>query len=161
MERSATISECGQYRYQLSRVWDMELPAVCFIMLNPSTADAEKDDNTIKRCIEFARSWGFGSLYVVNLYAYRSRYPQGMLAVHDPKGPDNLKYITSITEKCEKVICAWGNASIVSRLEKLYPGYLPLKSISAMKLHYLALANDGTPKHPLYLKSTLKPIKYV
>ena len=160
MERSAIISECGQYRYQLSRNWDEELPAVCFMMLNPSSADAEKDDNTIKRCIEFAKSWGYGSLYVVNLYAYRSRHPQGMISIHDPKGPKNLDHIRLVTEKCEKVICAWGNSSIINRLEKLYPGYLPLKDVPAGKLHYLALAKDGTPKHPLYLKSSLKPINY-
>lgn len=160
MEKSAIISRCGNYRYQLSRIWDDKLPIVCFIMLNPSTADAEKDDNTIKRCIEFAGSWGYGGLYVVNLYAYRSRHPQGMFVIHDPKGPDNLEHISSTAGKCEKVVCAWGNAPIVKRLEKLYPGYLPLKDVHAGKLHYLALAKDGTPKHPLYLKSSLKPIKY-
>lgn len=161
MEKSARISECGKYRYQLSRVWDMALPSVCFMMLNPSTADAENDDNTIKRCIEFARSWGYGSLYVVNLYAYRSRHPQDLLVVSDPIGSKNLLHVITIASKCEKIICAWGNSPIVNRIQKNYPDYLPLKVIPTHKLHCLALANDGTPKHPLYLPAKLKPLKFL
>ena len=65
--RSAVLSDCGNYRYQLHRTWDESLPKCMFMMLNPSTADADIDDNTIRRCIGFAKLWGYGGLMVGNL----------------------------------------------------------------------------------------------
>ena len=67
----AVLDKTGQYRYWLWRLWDADLPHVCFCMLNPSKADAVTDDPTLRRCINFAKSWGYGSLSVVNLFAYQ------------------------------------------------------------------------------------------
>lgn len=78
VRRSAVVSDCGRYRYRLDRIWDTALPAVTFIMLNPSTADASNDDATIRRLAGtngFARRWGCGALIVVNLYAWRATTP--------------------------------------------------------------------------------------
>ncbi|TMF61888.1 MAG: DUF1643 domain-containing protein, partial [Chloroflexi bacterium] len=69
--RGATFSADRRYRYRLWRRWDGARPVVAFVMLNPSTADARRDDPTIRRCIGFAKSWGFGGVEVVNLFAYR------------------------------------------------------------------------------------------
>lgn len=84
---SAVISECGSYRYRLERVWEAEKDRVAFIMLNPSTADASKDDPTIRRCIGFAKAWGFGGLIVGNLFALRSTDPKALYGHKDPVGP--------------------------------------------------------------------------
>ena len=72
MKRSAKISSCGLYRYDLWRVWDSQKENVCFIGLNPSTADENKDDPTIRRCMAFAMAWGYGSLCMLNLFAFRA-----------------------------------------------------------------------------------------
>ena len=89
MKKGATISECGLYRYSLTRVWDDVLPMCIFVMLNPSTADADIDDPTIRRCINFAKREGCGSLMVVNLFAYRATSPADMKAAVDPIGSGN------------------------------------------------------------------------
>ena len=75
-QSGADFSECGRYRYKLWRTWDDIRPVVMFIMLNPSTADATADDPTIRRCIGFARAWGYGGVRVGNLFAWRTPYPQ-------------------------------------------------------------------------------------
>src|SRR5438309_1547537 len=93
MKYSATISNCQQYRYRLSRCWDESLPACMFIMLNPSTADAKVDDRTIKRCMAYARAWGYGKLYVGNLFAFRATKPKNMKAASDPVGPNNHHHL--------------------------------------------------------------------
>lgn len=153
---SASFSECKKYRYSLTRIWDESKPKVMFVMLNPSTADAEKDDPTIRRCIGFAKSWGYGGLYVCNLFAYRATNPKELLRVHNPFGDQNIWHTRQLFDKVEIVLCAWGNEGIVNRIcgkgneyENLYYAY--------EKLHFIELSNSGIPKHPLYLKSTLKP----
>jgi hypothetical protein len=84
-DRGATLSDCGRYRYRLWRRW-ADGPTVLFVMLNPSTADADVDDPTIRRCIGFARSWGAGALEVVNLYAWRATQPAELKAAVGPVG---------------------------------------------------------------------------
>lgn len=148
MERGAVISECGKYRYQLWRIWDESKPLVLFIMLNPSKADATKDDSTIKRCIGFAKSWNFGGFYVGNLYAFRATKPKDMKQAKYPEGKDNKKHIAEMAKKCRLVVCAWGNNE----------GNLDI--IDMEDLHYLRLSKNGTPWHPLYLPKDSKPIKH-
>lgn len=159
MKKSAIISDDKKYRYSLSRIWDETKSKVLFIMLNPSTADDLDDDNTIRRCIAFAKDWGFGGILVSNLFAYRSTKPNILLKCVDPIGNDNAIYINELSLECEITICAWGNGKIVNKLLKKFDYYKPL--INIKNLHYLELCNDGTPKHPLYLKKELKPIKYL
>lgn len=156
----AIISECKKYRYQLARIWDDKKPTVTFIMLNPSTADANKDDATIRRCIGFASSWGFGGIKVVNLFPYRSTDPKELLKARNPFGDSNHRHIFSCFNNSEKTVCAWGNSAIVNKLIKKYSLYMPLLNIPTEELHYIELANDGTPKHPLYLPKIAQLKKY-
>lgn len=155
----AELSECNQYRYKLWRIWDESKPKVLFIMLNPSTADAIINDATIRRCIKFTKDWGYGGFYVGNLYPYRSKEPADLLKCENPLGENNNNYLKEMALSAEIIICAWGNAPTVNKLNKIYPHYKPLENLEK-PLCYLGLSNDGTPKHPLYLLKTLKPIKY-
>jgi hypothetical protein len=159
IKKSAVISDCLKYRYFLSRVWDDNLPRVLFIMLNPSTADADKDDNTIRRCKNYTLSWGYGGFYVINLFAFRSPEPTDLLNESDPIGPENELWFRRASSMASIIVCAWGNGKIVSKLQKaLYPEYKPLRWLDYLKpLHYLELSNDGTPKHPLYLLKNITP----
>ncbi len=107
MQGGAVIT--GDYRYLLWREWDSKSKTVSFIMLNPSRADAEVNVPTITRCINFAKSWGYGRLEVVNLFAYRTPHPSLLKQVAEPIGSDNARHILESVSKCDRVILAWGN----------------------------------------------------
>ncbi len=154
----AVLSVCEKYRYLLWRVWDTEKPVVLFVALNPSTANHNTDDPTIRRMMGFARDWGMGGILVANLFAYRATDPSELSFIHkhretDPiqaPGDSNdlvLKYAASITKKT--VFC-WGKAgSFIGRdieVEKIIMG--------AYCFDYTI---DGSPRHPLYL-SKMQPL---
>ncbi len=147
--RDAIISDCGNYRYLLSRSWDPALPALLIIGLNPSTADALQNDPTIRRCIGFAKSLGFGSLYVANLFAFRHPDPNTLFAQADPVGPENDRYIRKYIQKASKVVVAWGNCG-----NRLGRDKTVLKLID--EAWCLKINKSGQPAHPLYLKKNLK-----
>jgi hypothetical protein len=151
MKKAAILSEDNLYRYQLSRIWDESKPLILFIMLNPSTADADADDPTIRRVIRFATSWGYGGVYVANLYAFRSTDPKALKHADDPIGKENISYITHLIGMADKVVYAWGN-------NQKEPTWL---SELVQTPYYIDLSKNGIPKHPLYLKSDLCPKVYV
>jgi hypothetical protein len=155
MNSGAIISEDGKYHYQLWRIWDNTKPLVLWIMLNPSTADADIDDPTIRRCIGFTRMWGYGGLYVGNLFAYRATNPKKLHSVYNPMGnPKNRIHLRFMREKTEKIICAWGSFK-----GKNIPYYYEVFRKYADN-YCLGTTKNGNPKHPLYLKSDSKLIEY-
>jgi len=155
MRRAATISGCGRYRYRLSRAWGTSLPAATFIMLNPSTADADVDDPTIRRCIGYARAWGCGALVVVNLYAWRATDPAELAAADDPVGPRNDESIAraaaAAARRGEPLVAAWGANATPQRVAHV----LALPGMG--RLTALALCKNGQPRHPLYLPAGITP----
>lgn len=155
---TAIVSVCDRYRYQLTRQWDIDKPTILFIMLNPSTADAFLDDPTIRRCVGFAKEWGYGSLSVVNLFAWKDRHPDGLLTSGDPVGRDNIDYLFRSVREAELIVCAWGNSPILKKLN-INKQFNAITSINK-PLHCLGLSVDGTPKHPLYLPKSTKPVQY-
>lgn len=155
-EAWACFTDDMKYRYWLKRIWDPEKPMVLFIMLNPSTADAEHDDPTIKRCIGFAKAWGYGSIWVVNLFAFRATNPKYLWKEKDPKGKHNYCTIEGAVGKCDLVIAAWG------AIDTHYDHIKEVCKIVTCKkdLHCISLTKDGKPAHPLYLARDLKPTVY-
>lgn len=158
--KGAKISECQKYRYSLWRIWDETKPKIMFVMLNPSTADATKDDATIRRCTDFTKNWGYGGFYVCNLFAYRSTNPKELLTQDNPFGDENIYQTRQLTDKVSKIICAWGNRPILSKILKRQNELDLLPPITADKLYYLELSKDKTPKHPLYLRKNLIPQRF-
>lgn len=155
MKKDAVISDCGRYRYRLSRVWNDDLPKCLFIMLNPSTADAEEDDPTIRRCIAFAKSWGYGSLYVGNMYGLRSTDPMELIKQDNVVGKDNLTHLLELNDLCDITVLAFGSTPapcVNINYHQLLGNF--------KKLHYLKINRDGKPAHPLYLKRNLTPLPY-
>jgi hypothetical protein len=157
MVRTAIISDDGLYRYRLGRRWagsDMDAGGmVYFIMLNPSTADAMKDDATIRRCIGFAKGWGFSRLLVGNLYAYRATDPKRLAkALQDPGmdavGEGNDDFVLNDALMADRIVCAWG-AHPVARLRA--PVVLERLAVVRKRLGHLGLTEGGQPKHPLRL----------
>jgi len=159
MRKAAIISPCGKYRYSLLRQWDEQKPLVMFIMLNPSKADAEDDDPTIRRCMAFARNWGFGGIYVGNLFAYRSTDPDELLKSPDVICPENKEHLMLMADVCDIIVTAWGAHKAVQMAERDRPLQF-IGGLSSSKMHYLALTKSGEPGHPLFLRGDLKPIKY-
>jgi hypothetical protein len=153
---SAIISPCGLYRYRLERRFG-DGPASLFIMLNPSTADAEIDDPTIRRCIRFAQSFGCGRLLVGNLFAFRATKPADLMKASDPEGPDNLKHLKKMCAEAQLCIAAWGAHGKYRGQGQRIIGRL---SAWDVPLHHLKMTKAGHPCHPLYLKATLTPVAY-
>lgn len=161
MNRSADISECGQYRYGLSRHWRNDGTLVLFIMLNPSTADAERDDATIRKCIGFATRWGDSSLLVANLFAWRSTHPRDLLGKADPVGPANDATIRSYAVSAHCVVLAWGSHAPVRHLIERR-AFEVRKLLRDRPLFTLGHAKDGNPRHPLMLpyETELQPVRH-
>ena len=151
--KHAILSPCAKYRYALYRQWDKTLPSVMFLMLNPSTADARKDDPTIRKCMAYAKDWGYGGIVVGNIYAFRSKDPKDLLHCNDPIGPLNDSYLYELTNKYPMVICAWGNNLENPKRIKHLIGR------GVRMTHCLELTKSGQPKHPLYLRGNLRPKK--
>ena len=155
MEKTALISDCKKYRYKLSRQWNRDGSMIMFIMLNPSTADADIDDPTIRRCISFAKSWGAGGFYVGNLFAYRSKTPKDLLSALDPIGEENKNHLNDMLNDSVFAVCAWGNFPIIKKLKPETLNFLKNKHVP---FRCIDTSINGTPKHPLYLKGDLKPL---
>jgi len=158
---SAEFSPCRKYRYELRRTWgdllDQGKPGfVAFCMLNPSTADENANDPTIRRCIAFADAWGWKSLVVVNLFAWRSPSPEAMMKEADPIGPQNDSFLESCASMTELFVCAWGNDG--RHMERASKTVRHLREGGCL-LHRLGeLTEKHQPRHPLYLKGDLKPV---
>jgi hypothetical protein len=150
MKANATLSKCRKYRYALWRTWDDSKSYAMFIGLNPSTADETTDDPTIRRCITFARTWGYGGLCMVNLFAYRATEPSNMKTAIDPIGPENDTWLKKLAKNAGVIIAAWGNDGIF--LNRSSDVKLMLPDLMCLKLN-----KSGEPVHPLYQPNNSMP----
>lgn len=195
LNSGAKISPCGKYRYRLwrewrlgnSTQWDMWTeddgspaldgagaqigePLSCvFVMLNPSTADGEQDDPTIRRCVAYAKAWGYDRMEVVNLFAWRATDPKELLAVSaddDPVGFDNQEAIENAVFHAGLVVCAWGVTGCHLGQDETTLGWIAdaveIIADEGRKIEVTALkrTKEGFPAHPLYLPAHLKPLPY-
>lgn len=149
--RDAVLSDDREYRYRLTRTWDVSKPAIAFVMLNPSTADETSDDRTIRRCIGYATEWGYGTLLVGNLFALRATDPDALRAHPEPIGPLNDVHLHEICADAEQVVAAWGaNGELLDRGREV-------AAELEFDLYALDTTQAGHPKHPLYLPASAKP----
>lgn len=157
VSRSAELSADHVYRYELRRVWDSSKPIVAFCGLNPSTADAELDDATIRKEVGFAARWGYGGLIKVNAYAFRATEPKALRKASqrglDPVGEGNDSFIAWAALEASLFVAAWGNHIETSRevtlLGKLLAQFL--------KVYALSVTGEDRPGHPLYLPNHFEP----
>jgi hypothetical protein len=156
----ASFDDLKLYRYELWRRWDFSLNMVKWIMLNPSTADHHIDDPTIKKCMKFARAWGYGGIWVVNLFSYRATDPKKLkpLGYGQAVGPCNNGAIIQALSRPGPNIAAWGQGGkLWNRAEIVMKEVVP----PGIQLQALKLSKDGTPWHPLYLRDNLVPFALV
>jgi hypothetical protein len=155
MNGRAYISDDGLYRYSLSRdLGSLGGEGVCtFVMLNPSTADATQDDPTIRRCVRFAREWGYAQLKVVNLYAFRATDPRDLLRVTDPIGPENDHVLSLAFGASDLTVAAWGVHAQPDRVATIMDGPLHPRFC-------LGVTKNGSPRHPLYVPASARPQRF-
>lgn len=147
MIKEAIFSEDRKYRYSLSRIWDSTKPYVLFIGLNPSTADEHLDDHTIRRCKGFALEWGYGGIYMANLFGLRSTDPKVMLKSDSPVGTGNDEILKKLGQEADVIVCVWGNPG-----DHLNREYFIKHMFRGYSLKCLGLTKGGHPKHPLRLR---------
>lgn len=168
VKRNAYISNCGNYRYWLTRIWDENLPRVIYVLLNPSTADHTIDDPTVRRCMGFAKGWGYGSIEIVNLFAYRAgnfeELKRKIRQDGEPAaiGPENDYYIEAAlvlkeieTPKGGLVVVAWGNNA--KDFEVRCSNVLEI--LEGREVKCFGITSKNHPGHPLYLKYSSIPNK--
>lgn len=151
----AAFSPGRVHRYTCWRVWGDPSRYAQFLCLNPSVADETNDDPTVRRCIRYARDWGYGAFCMTNLFGYRATDPRDMKAAADPVGPDNTEWIMRISSDAGIVVAAWGaHGSFRGRAADIRDWF----AMAGRPLHYLGLTAAGEPRHPLYLRAELRPI---
>ncbi len=148
IDYGAAFDASGSYRYSLWRAWSNDSPRIVFVLLNPSTADEKRNDPTIRRCIGFARTWEFGSVEVVNLFAYRATDATKLLKVDDPVGEENNYYLVQAVDRCSTVVVGWGTRGMLLGRDREV-----MQLLAGRKgMYCLGLTNDGLPRHPLYVR---------
>jgi len=171
MIQETKFSPCRKYRYTLWREWQPEFRFasitedpdatkdgfVMFIGLNPSTADEIQDDPTIRRCVDFAKSWGYTSMCMTNLFAYRATMPEEMKLQIEPIGAENDGTVKRLAREACLIVAAWGtHGKHMDRQERVKHWF----ASQNIQMHHLGLNSDGTPKHPLYLRKTTEPLTW-
>jgi hypothetical protein len=155
IEKSAIFSDDKIYRYTLSRKWSGgNGKFVVWIMLNPSTADDQLEDPTIRRCCLYAKDWGYSGIIILNIFAFRDTDPSKMKKFHSPIGKDNDRYILEVVNNDDVglIIGGWGQHG--SHLNR--NGHVK-KLLSHKTIHCLGKTKCGNPLHPLYLRKDLLP----
>ena len=162
MTALATWSPCKRYRYTLRRqglqgMLDPGFAAIGFLLLNPSTATEKKNDPTIRKCIKFSQRWGYGSIYVVNLFALRSTDPAVLRTAVDPIGPQNDQTIEHVVDEALDVVCAWGVNNPIPERATQVMGMIHDRRIIPKALR---ITKDWHPGHPLYVRDDTELIPY-
>lgn len=154
MTSEALFSDCGAYRFRLTRQWGEGRP-VLFVMLNPSTADERRNDPTVARCEARARAAGFPGFAVVNLFAFRAARPADLWRAAEPRGEGNDEVIRHAAGEAAQIVCAWGNHGLRGGRGHAIAAMLRARGHA---LSHLGLTGRGAPRHPLYVAGHVRPL---
>lgn len=151
--RDANLSEDRRYRYTLMRRWGPRVPGVTWIMLNPSVADADIDDPTIRRCMTFTQRFGYDGMVVVNCFAYRATDPADLLEVgaEAAVGPENGAWVRKACQQTALIVAAWG--ALKKPLRGAAEDIAKIIQQDGYKLKCIGMTKDGQPRHPLYSRA--------
>lgn len=160
-ESGAEFSDCMRWRYKLWRNWKTTGKGriAVFCGLNPSTADAVVNDPTVTRCIRFAQKWKYTGMIMLNAYAFRATDPDVMVAAPEPVGRHNDDAIAACTNSGHLFVVAWGGSLSPKQRRQVGWDERIAKILTLTKLtpHCLGVTKDGSPRHPLYMRSDSKP----
>ena len=149
--QGATFDQDRRHRYVLWRIWDRDLPMVMVIGLNPSTANEDTDDPTVRRCRGFARDWGYGGLWMCNLFSFCTANPKELFGNTDPLARENSLVLKVVRRKVNVAVVAWGNQGAKVMQWRQWPERV-VEMLAPV--HCLGVTGEGQPKHPLYLPKT-------
>ncbi len=139
----------GDYRYSLWRTWDVTEPRLLWILLNPSYADGENDDQTLRRCRRFSQQRNCGGLEIVNLFAYRTPDPETLLHTCNPVGDENDEYVKKAIERATVIVVAWGAWGAKGMYRQRAQAVLTrLSQYPEKQLLCLGITLEGCPRHP-------------
>lgn len=159
MFNECVFSPDRRYRYTLIHRWDELLDpdrGIAWICLNPSTADEQQLDPTLRRIREFSTAWGYAFFVMLNLFAWRATDPADMKAAPDPIGPDNDEWITHWSQRCDRMVLGWGeHGAHLGRNERV------LARLDHAKSFCLGRNASGQPRHPLYVAQRTVPVPFV
>ncbi len=160
MTNACVFSPDRRYRYTLIHRWDDLLTPprgrrIAWICLNPSTADEDQLDPTLRRIRGFSEAWGYTHFVMLNAFAFRATVPADMKTAADPVGPDNDHWIAHWAESAEQVMVGWGEHGAHHDRHAQVQALLDPR-----KTFCLARNASGQPKHPLYVARTTRPVRY-
>ena len=147
------------YRYSLELTWDTTRPAMMALMMNPSAAGHEGSDRTVNRTIGFARTWGYGTLWIANSAAYRATFQETLDTVDDPIGPDNETALRSMAARAAFILVGYGSPKAKS-IAGAGLHAARMLATAGYRLHALRLSKDGAPGHPLYIAADTVPFEW-
>lgn len=151
----AVFDSTQRYRFLLTRSTGTGSDRLAFVLLNPSTADAMRNDPTIRRCIGYARRWGFGRLEIVNIFAFRTTFPRELFIDDDPVGPGNDAWIRRVCRRADRVVAAWGgHGARLNRSTRI------AELLADIEAWCLGTTVAGEPRHPLYLRADQPLVRY-
>jgi hypothetical protein len=153
---SCVFSSNRLYRYVLRHQCDDTKPIaspkrIAWIGLNPSTADELSLDRTLAAICRYSRRWGFSEVVMLNLFAFRATDPRDLKRAEDPIGPDNDHHLLTEVRKVQRVIACWGGHGRFLGRDR------DVSDLLGVSFGCLLKNRTGTPHHPLYLKSSIKP----
>jgi len=156
LDSGATFSKCRVYPYDLWRLWNRSERYLMVIGLNPSTADEVKNDQTVRKCIKFARHWGYGGLHMTNIFAFRATDPKRMKSHTSPIGDHNDLWLAKLAAGAGMILAAWGIHG-----DHLTRG-ADVRRMIGVKLPMLCLGTTkpGQPRHPLYMQDSTIPVRF-
>lgn len=154
--KGAVFDVDREYRYGLWRTWDVDKPVVVWVMLNPSTADEEELDPTLRRCRDYSKRWGYGKMWIGNLFAVRSPDPSILKEHDEPVGPENDDLLNRMAEHADLIMVAWGAHGNYQDRDQEVLDLLGEHD----RPHCLGWTQDGLPVHPLYQPKTREPHDY-
>lgn len=167
-----TVEDDADFRFRLGRTWDIEQPPIMFIGLNPSTATHLANDRTVARCCADAKRWGFGGMFMMNLFPFRATDPYRMKAFYknpflcraelwDETQLINTREIITVGGGCEAIVCAWGNHGQFMKYGERMRQTIWTHGFGH-RLHCYKITKQGEPEHPLYqsFTSDLQPYNF-
>jgi hypothetical protein len=150
-EAWAVLSQCRTYRYRYVRVWDSHKPRLGVVGHSWSTTNALRSDATVRRCVGFARAWGYGGVDIGNLFGLQAADSWRLGSVADPIGPDNDAHLTAMCADNDLIVLAWGARACPDRARRVAQMLWHCSEDCGGSLAVLGWTERGQPRHPLYV----------
>lgn len=125
-----------------------------FFGINPSTADANLDDATVRKWTGFCKRWGASRYVVGNAWPLRSTDVRRLASTTRwlDIGRENQRHILAMAAEADILVPCWGDRAKVPRaMHNELDELLSLLRGTGKPLRHFGLTKGGDPKHPLML----------